>query len=171
MIDRVHSLPYRPCVGMMVINRHGLIWVGRRIDMPSDASGANDWWQMPQGGIGKGESPSQAGLRELREETGIRTVAIVGQTRDWLTYDLPDELIGVALGGRYRGQRQKWFAARFRGEDSEIDLAPAPGHKPEFEAWRWAAVDQLVASIVPFKREVYRAVVAELGPMAHPERW
>lgn len=161
------ALPYRPCVGIMVINAAGRVWVGRRADMPGDAEGAGQWWQMPQGGIDDGEDPLSAARREVFEETAMRSLSPLGETADWLTYDLPPELIGVAWGGRFRGQRQKWFAMRFTGDEREIDIAPQHGHA-EFEAWKWVAVDDLVASIVPFKRDVYRAVVAELGPLAVP---
>jgi putative (di)nucleoside polyphosphate hydrolase len=164
----MNDLPYRPCVGIMVINRAGLVWVGQRADMPGEAEGPGQWWQMPQGGIDKGEDPPVAALREVYEETSMRTLEIIGRTRDWLTYDLPPELIGVAWGGRYRGQRQMWFAMRFTGPDSEIDIGPRPGHDVEFQAWRWSPLAALVGSIVPFKREVYRAVVDELGPLAQP---
>ncbi len=161
------TLPYRPCVGVMVINRHGLVWVGRRADMPGEAEGAGQWWQMPQGGIDKGEDPTSAARREVFEETGMRSLVPLGETAGWLAYDLPQELLGVAWGGKFRGQRQKWFAMRFIGEDTEIDIAPEHGHA-EFEAWKWIPLADLVTSIVPFKRDVYRAVVAELGPMAQP---
>lgn len=161
------ALPYRPCVGIMVVDSRGLVWVGRRADMPGEAEGDGQWWQMPQGGIDEGEDPMAAARREVSEETGMRSLVPLGQTSGWLTYDLPPELIGVAWGGRFRGQRQKWYAMRFTGEDSEIDIAPGHGHA-EFEAWKWVPVRQLIDSIVPFKREVYRAVVAELGPLAVP---
>ena len=161
------TLPYRPCVGIMVVNGAGLVWVGRRADMPGEAEGAGQWWQMPQGGIDEGEDPGEAARREVLEETGMRSLAPLGESAGWLTYDLPPELIGIAWGGRFRGQRQKWFALRFTGEDSEIDIAPQHGHA-EFEAWKWVPVCELIDSIVPFKREVYRAVVAELGPLAVP---
>ena len=158
------SLPFRPCVGIMAVNSAGLVWVGRRADMRGDAEGRGQWWQMPQGGIDEGEEPEDAARRELREETGIRSVEVIGRTRDWLTYNLPPELIGVAWGGRFRGQRQLWFAMRFTGDDSEIDIAPA-GEKPEFEAWQWMPIDRLVGAIVPFKQEVYGRVIAELAPL------
>lgn len=151
------QLPYRPCVGVMLLNRDGLVWVGRRYDKANDG-GPGKWWQMPQGGIDASEDAARAALRELEEETSVRSAEIIAEAPDWLTYDLPDHLIGVAWQGRYRGQKQKWFAARFLGDDSEIDLAPE-GHKPEFDAWRWAPMDELPQLIVPFKRPVYEQVV------------
>lgn len=162
------KLPYRPCVGVMIVNRQGLVWIGRRADKKNDAEGAGHWWQMPQGGIDNGEDARAAAVREVFEETGIRSIAIIGESRDWLTYDLPEDLIGKAWGGRYRGQKQKWFAARFTGNDSEVNITPDDGHQIEFDAWRWASCDDLVSLIVPFKRTVYRAVVEELGPLAVP---
>lgn len=160
-----NGLPYRPCVGIMVVNRQGLVFVGRRADMPGDAEGRGTWWQMPQGGIDEGEDPERAALREVYEETSIRSVRVLGETRDWLTYELPPHLVGVAWGGRFRGQRQKWFAMRFLGEDSEINTAP-PGQQVEFDQWAWRPVSSLVDNIVPFKRDVYLAVVAELSRYA-----
>ena len=162
------SLPYRPCVGIMAIDRRGLVWVGRRLDMPGDPEGAGQWWQMPQGGIDDGEAPDAAARRELFEETGMRSVEVIGRSRDWLTYDLPPHLVGVAWGGKFRGQRQLWFALRFKGSDSEINITPDGHHKAEFEAWKWAPVETLADGIVPFKREVYRQVAAELGHLAVP---
>jgi putative (di)nucleoside polyphosphate hydrolase len=152
------NLPYRPCVGIMLINSGGLVWVGRR--RPKWVGNRSSYfWQMPQGGIGSGEGALAAALRELEEETGVRSVEVVAEAPQWLSYDLPDELIGVALKGRYRGQRQRWFAMRFTGEEQEIDIAPRRGHKAEFDAWRWAHVCELAQMIVPFKRQVYRDVV------------
>lgn len=159
------SLGYRPCVGIMVLNRAGLIWVGQRPDTPGDAEGRGTWWQMPQGGIDPDEDPRRAALRELYEETSIRSVEILAETPGWLTYDLPDHLIGKAWGGRFRGQRQKWFAARFVGEESEIDLTPPGAPHPEFIAWRWCPADELPAAIVPFKRDVYLEVLAAFRPL------
>ena len=152
------DLPYRACVGIMLLNRDGLVWLGRRMDAPND-EGAGQWWQMPQGGVDEGENPATAALRELAEETSARSAEIIAETPDWFVYDLPEHLIGKAWGGRYRGQTQKWFAARFLGEDSEFDLAPE-GHEQEFDAWRWARMDELADLVVPFKRKVYEQVVA-----------
>jgi putative (di)nucleoside polyphosphate hydrolase len=153
------DLPYRPCVGIMLINRAGLVWVGRR--RPKWACETSGHiWQMPQGGIMPGEREQDAALRELEEETGARSVILLAEAPDWLTYDLPNELLGVALKGRYRGQRQKWFAMQFTGEESEIDISPRGGHKAEFDAWRWAAATELPELIVPFKRQIYHDVLA-----------
>jgi putative (di)nucleoside polyphosphate hydrolase len=153
------DLPYRPCVGIMLINRRGLVWVGRR--RPKWAGdGFAHIWQMPQGGITAGESAAAAALRELEEETGVTSVKLLAEAPGWFSYDLPDELMGIALKGRYRGQRQKWFAMRFEGGDAEIDIAPRRGHKAEFDAWRWADAAELPGLVVPFKRQIYADVVA-----------
>ncbi len=162
------SLPYRPCVGQMVINRDGLVWIGCRADAKNEAEGRGAWWQMPQGGIDGNEDPQAAAVRELFEETGMRSVALMAELPDWLTYDLPPDLIGKAWSGRYRGQKQKWFAYRFLGPDSEISIVPPPGLEAEFVAWRWAPVNELLDLIVPFKREVYRALLSELSSLARP---
>jgi putative (di)nucleoside polyphosphate hydrolase len=150
----------------MLINAAGRVFVGQRADRGDAPEGAGSWWQMPQGGLDEGEEAEAAALRELFEETGVTSARIVGRTRDWLTYDLPDELVGVAWEGRYRGQKQMWFAARFEGPDSEIDLGPREGHEQEFDAWRWASLAELPALVVPFKREVYLRVVEQLGAFA-----
>lgn len=151
------DLPYRPCVGVMLLNSRGQAFVARRIDMPSEA------WQMPQGGIDAGESPLQAALRELREEIGTDKAELLAENPGWLDYDLPAELIGKLWGGRYRGQTQKWFAMRFTGTDSDIDIAT---DEPEFLDWKWAELERLPALIVPFKRRLYEQLVAEFAPVA-----
>jgi putative (di)nucleoside polyphosphate hydrolase len=156
---RQETLPYRPCVGLMVLNRDGLAFIGRRIDGPEHVDETHAW-QMPQGGVDKGEDPWPAALRELREETNIRSVEKLGEIAEWLTYDLPPELVGHAWGGRYRGQTQKWYALRFVGPENEINIAhPAGGHEPEFVEWRWEPMENLPELVVPFKREVYQYVV------------
>lgn len=153
---------YRPGVGILLFDPAGRAFVGQR----NDAPGA---WQMPQGGIDEAENPRAAALRELAEETGVRAAEIVGETQDWIAYDLPAELASRMWGGRFAGQRQKWFAARFTGTDADIDL---DAHEAEFDAWRWVALDELAGLIVPFKRPLYEAVVAELAPFvrAHAAR-
>ncbi|NHB76513.1 RNA pyrophosphohydrolase [Rhodobacter calidifons] len=149
------GLPYRPCVGVVLIDARGLVFAGQRIDSPPGAAPA---WQMPQGGIDDGEKPREAAYRELWEETGVTRdkVEFVAKTHGWVTYDLPPELLGKVWGGKYRGQRQKWFLFRFLGKDSDIRIAT---EHPEFSAWRWITADELLDSIVPFKRAVYEEVV------------
>lgn len=149
--------PYRPCVGIMLINPRGLAFVGQRIDVFEEA------WQMPQGGIDDGESPREAALRELQEEVGTNKGKIVAELADWLAYDLPPDTAAGRWGGKYRGQTQKWFALRFTGTDADIDL---DAHEPEFKAWRWMALDELPGLVVPFKRPIYERVVAEFRPVA-----
>lgn len=156
------ALPYRPCAGIMLINRDGKVWIGRRLPKWEQDRSAYVW-QMPQGGISFGEEPRAAAFRELAEETGVKSAEIVGETETWLSYDLPNHLIGIALKGRYRGQRQKWFAMRFTGDDSEIDIRGKAGQKAEFDAWRWAHPSELPALIVSFKREIYDAVIKEFA--------
>lgn len=162
------TLPYRPCVGIMVLNREGLVWAGRRIALAdSEMAGTDRLWQMPQGGIDRGEEPLPAARRELYEETGMRTVSLLGETPGWINYDLPHDLVGIALKGRFRGQTQKWFAFRFEGDDSEIAIDPPPGgHEAEFDAWGWKPMLELPELIVPFKRGVYDQVVAAFRHLA-----
>ncbi len=147
---------YRPGVGVMLFNRHGRIFVASRRDSARDA------WQMPQGGIDPGEDSRRAALRELEEEIGTANAEIVAEAHGWLTYDLPPDLARRVWGGRYRGQAQKWFAARFLGTDSEIDLEKHA--HPEFAAWQWAPIEILPTAIVGFKRTLYTELVAEFGP-------
>jgi len=151
------DLPYRPCVGFMLFNADGKVFVGKRIDQTVEG------WQMPQGGIDKGETPKDAVLRELQEEGGTRKAEIIAEMDDWVTYDLPEHLIGVAFHGKYKGQRQKWFALRFTGKDADFDLT---AHEPEFSGFQWVSLEELPTLILPFKRETYIQVVAALGKYA-----
>jgi putative (di)nucleoside polyphosphate hydrolase len=168
-MSRVNAedLPYRPCVGVMVLNAQGLVWVGRRIPIAdSEHAGTSKLWQMPQGGIDPGEDPYPAALRELYEETGMKTVSLLAEAPDWINYDLPADLIGIGLKGRYRGQTQKWFAFRFEGDESEIAINPPPGgHEAEFDAWDWKPMAELPNLIVPFKRGVYETVVSTFSSL------
>ena len=156
------TLPYRPCVGVMLVNARGQAFVGKRIDSRETmGDGDGDFWQMPQGGIDEGEELHAAALRELWEETGVgeHHVTLLAQTREELFYDLPQALLGTLWKGRYRGQRQRWLLARFNGEDSDVRL---DAHDPaEFEDWKWVEPDALPDLIVPFKKRVYRAVLEE----------
>jgi putative (di)nucleoside polyphosphate hydrolase len=149
---------YRACVGVMLLNTQGLVWIGRRFEKQIE-EGKGLWWQMPQGGIDKGEDPKLAAIRELAEETSVTSAEVIAEAPGWYNYDLPGHLRGKSWNGKYRGQTQKWFALRFVGEDSEIDLAP-PGHKPEFDQWRWARMDEIAGIVVAFKRPVYERVIA-----------
>lgn len=151
------DLGYRPCVGMMILNQMGKVFVAQRIDNPGKA------WQMPQGGIDQGEDPRRAALRELEEEIGTANVEILAETDDWLRYDLPDELVGRLWKGRFRGQEQKWFVMRFKGAESEINIATA---HPEFSAWQWVPMLQLPDLIVPFKRALYADLVERFAHLA-----
>lgn len=150
--EDIARLPYRPCVGVMLLKPGAGVFVGQRLDRDQAA------WQMPQGGVDKGEAPHDAALRELWEETGVTAdlVEVVAETGDWLPYDLPHDLVPKIWKGRFRGQEQKWFLMRFLGEDSQVNIKTA---HPEFSEWRWLPADQLVANIVPFKRAVYEQVL------------
>ena len=159
------GLPYRPNVGAALFNAQGQVFVARRADLPN-AEGPAGGWQLPQGGIDEGEDPRIAVLRELEEEIGTADATVIGEHPDWLTYDLPPELIGRALDGRYRGQRQRWFALRLRGRDSDIRLDLDP--HPEFDAWRWASLAELPALAVPFKRPIYQVLAASFAAFAVP---
>jgi putative (di)nucleoside polyphosphate hydrolase len=170
IMTSVDSLPYRPCAGIMVLNRDGLVFIGRRNSGPEHTDTRNDW-QMPQGGVDAGEDTYKAALRELYEETNIRSVEKLGEIADWLTYDIPRGLVGQAWGGKYRGQKQKWYALRFTGPESEIDINnPAGGHEPEFVDWRWEKMSALPGIVVPFKRLIYERVVVEFGKFAREAR-
>lgn len=154
----IAELPWRPCVGLMLLNAGGLVFTGQRIDQGGNA------WQMPQGGIDPGESPREAALRELTEEIGVlpSRVEVLRESAEWLRYDLPAALVPKIWGGRYRGQRQRWFALRFLGDDSEIDIAT---EHPEFRSWRWTPPDEMLESIVPFKRDTYARVLKEFADL------
>ena len=160
------ELPYRPNVGAMLFNREGLVLVARRADLPN-AEGAAGGWQLPQGGIDEGEDPRAAVSRELAEEIGTDRFRIIGEHPEWLCYDLPVALQGVALKGRYRGQRQRWFALRFLGEDADIRLDHAP--LPEFDAGRWAVLAELPGLAVAVKRAIYETLVNSFARFAGPE--
>jgi putative (di)nucleoside polyphosphate hydrolase len=146
------DLPYRPCAGVMLLNRDGQVFVGQRLDSTLEA------WQMPQGGIDPGEAPRDTAVRELGEETGIARehLELIAEAPVELVYDLPDEMIGKVWGGKYRGQRQRWFLFRFTGQDSDVNIETA---HPEFRAWRWADPAELTTLIVPFKRRLYEEVL------------
>ena len=162
------ALPYRPCVGIMVLNRDGLVWTGHRLSVGnSEYDGNSQLWQMPQGGIDEGEEAEPAARRELYEETGISSVELIEATEDWLRYDLPSHLIGIGLKGKYRGQKQRWFVYRFHGDDTEIRIAPPPdGHKPEFDDWAWRDMRTLPDLVVEFKRDLYARVVDRFAHLA-----
>lgn len=155
--EEIEKLPYRPCVGVMVLNAAGEVFVGQRMDRDTDA------WQMPQGGVDKGEDPEEAALRELEEETGIARdlVRIEAQTEGWLPYDLPHDLVPNIWKGRFRGQEQKWFLLRFTGTDDQVNIQT---EIPEFSSWRWLPPAQMLDGIVPFKRAVYARVIEEFKP-------
>lgn len=163
-LKKLKKLPYRPCAGVVLLNKKGKVWVGRR---------SQKWlqevtpkvWQMPQGGIDKGETPEEAAIRELYEETGVKSVKVLAESRDWLQYDLPDEALGVALRGKFRGQKQKWFVMLFMGDDSEITIDASNGHKAEFDKWKWVKMKKLPDLVAPFKRPVYEQLVKEFSDL------
>ena len=159
------TLPYRRNVGAALFNRSGHVLIARRADLPR-AEAAGGSWQMPQGGIDDGEDPRSAVLRELREEIGTDRAEIIGEHPDWLTYDLPRALVGVALRGRYRGQTQRWFALRFLGSDSDLRLDTEP--HPEFDDWRWVELGALPASVVAFKQPIYEVLAQSFARFAVP---
>ncbi len=156
------TLPYRPCVGLMILNAEGLVWVGRRIsEADSEMGDRPQLWQMPQGGIDKGEEPLEAAHREIFEETGMENLKLIEEAPGWIRYDLPADRIGITWKGKYRGQTQKWFAFRFHGDEREIRINPPPGgHEAEFDQWAWRPMADLPGLIVSFKRKVYEEVVA-----------
>ncbi len=162
------ELPYRWGVGIMLINRQGKVWTGRRLPKWTGDRSAYIW-QMPQGGIEANEDPLDTAFRELEEETSVRSAEVIAEIPGWLTYDLPEDLIGVALKGRYRGQKQRWYAMRFLGDDAEIDISPRNGRKAEFDRWRWRSADELAELAVSFKRPVYQQIVRTFAPYARPE--
>lgn len=167
------SLPYRDCVGVAVFNRDGNVFIGRR-KSDRNAEGRDEVeapWQMPQGGIDKGEDPLRAALRELHEETNITSASLLAEAPEWIYYDLPDEALGIALKGRYRGQRQRWFAFAFTGDDREIDVETPGGGKfsAEFDAWRWERLSKTPSLIVPFKKDAYDKVVEAFADI--PQRF
>lgn len=155
------ALPYRPCVGIVLINGEGLVWTGHRVagDFPLEAPR----WQFPQGGIDEGERPEDAAKRELREETGVTSAGIIQEMPGWLTYDLPPDLVGKALKGRFRGQKQKWFAMRFDGKEDEIDIASA--EHQEFDNWAWRELAACPGMVVDFKRDIYEQVARQFAPL------
>ncbi len=154
MITKDKRLPYRPCAGIMLLNQDNKVFVAKRIDTAVEA------WQMPQGGIDKGEDPKDAAVRELEEETGITNATVIAEYEDWLSYDLPDELYGKVWKGRYGGQTMKWFVMRYHGADHDINIDT---EHPEFSTWKWADMSDLEALIIPFKKEVYRALAQKFS--------
>ncbi|QTD55972.1 RNA pyrophosphohydrolase [Parasphingorhabdus cellanae] len=156
------DLPYRPCAGIMLADKNGKIFVGQRLDAKDSAY--PDAWQMPQGGIDDGEESEAAAIRELEEETGITAahVEIIARSAEEYYYDLPDELLGKIWKGKYRGQRQSWFLMRFTGEDRHVNIAT---EHAEFSDWKWAKPSDLPDMIVPFKKDLYRAILKEFDPL------
>lgn len=151
------SLPYRPCAGILLLNTQGLVFSGRRLD---GGETRGNLWQMPQGGIDEGEAPDAAAWREMEEEIGTRKATLLGEVEDWINYDLPLELLGKVWKGRYRGQKQKWFAFRFEGVDGDINIET---EHPEFSEWQWMPASDLMSETVPFKRDVYTRVFEEFS--------
>ncbi|WDR01553.1 RNA pyrophosphohydrolase [Devosia algicola] len=169
--DRL-SMPYRDCVGIALFNAQGSVFIGRRMPEtdPEDTAETDAPWQMPQGGIDKGEDALKAALRELHEETNVTSVSLLAEAPEWIYYDLPDAALGIALKGKYRGQRQRWFAFAFTGADTEIDVETPGGgtFKVEFDAWRWERLSRTPQLIVPFKKDAYEKVVAAFADI--PQR-
>ena len=167
-MPRYEDLPYRACAGLCVINSTGLVFIGRRINGPEHVDETHVW-QMPQGGIDDSEEPYSAALRELYEETNIKSIKKLDQIPGWLVYDIPKKFGKKAWDGKYRGQAQKWYALRFTGKDSEIDIQnPGSGHEPEFVEWRWEPMKNLPDLVVPFKRRTYELVVEAFSKFAKP---
>ena len=160
------TLPYRRCVGIMLLNAHGQVFVGQRPDGGAEHAAPGFDWQMPQGGIDGNEEPLEAARRELYEETNVRSTRLLAEAPDWYSYDIPRAVVGQAWKGRYRGQTQRWFAFRFEGPESEIDVASPAGHKPEFTAWAWVPMRDLPGMVIPFKRPVYERVVEAFASLA-----
>ena len=154
MQTNFNKLPYRSNVGIMMVNEKGYVFVGQRLDNNQNA------WQMPQGGIDAGEDPETAAYRELLEETGVKKqdVRFVASSSQWLSYDLPEDLIPILWNGKFRGQKQKWFLFKFLGEDGDINIAT---EHPEFSKWKWISKENLLTEIVPFKKSVYENVLKE----------
>jgi putative (di)nucleoside polyphosphate hydrolase len=164
--DDPARLPYRLSAGIMLLNKDNLAFVGKRkADAGPEHVDDTYAWQMPQGGIDEGEDPYAAALRELYEETNVRSVSLIAEAPDWFAYDLPGTVLRKSWKGRYRGQKQKWYALRFLGREDEIDVSAPGGHKPEFTAWRWVPVADLPNLIIPFKRPVYEQVVNAFQPL------
>ncbi len=169
MSQKPFPTEYRPCVGLLILNKDGLIWIGERMEARNDAEGLGTWWQMPQGGIDDGESPIEAAMRELDEETGIKSASVIGEAFAWHHYEFPPEFAVKAWGGRFCGQKQKWFALRFEGTDDEIDISSHdPALAPEFGRWRWSPKEELIDRVVEFKRGIYRAVLEEFDDLIVP---
>jgi putative (di)nucleoside polyphosphate hydrolase len=166
------ALPLRPCVGVVLFNLDGLVWLGRHTPKwaRDRQTGADEhFWQLPQGGIEPREPSREAAFRELWEETGVRNASLIGEIPGWLTYELPQELLGVALKGKYAGHRLRWYAMRFEGHDSEIDIGAKGSMKPEFDAWQWVPLAEIANLAIDFRRPVYEEVAQEFAPFAR--RW